>query len=196
MTHSVDPDQTAPSGAGWSGFTLSHHTSVQILSVYLEFPCLKVLLSVFQNVSCLTFSSSLYLAHCFECVSHRIHSSLYILSTLVYWNIVKTGVVPVSSLAWLCEPQDPVQYLHFANTGLLEYCKDWSGTCIKLDLTVWTTWSSSLSHRKLVSTNKPVAFCLVHTGIEPPFLFKINYAITACMTLGFTSRKYWLKEKW
>ena len=48
----------------------------------------------------------------------------------------------------------------------------------------------SLSHRKLVSTNKPVAFRSVHTGIEPPFLFKINYTITACMTQGFTFRKY------
>ena len=48
----------------------------------------------------------------------------------------------------------------------------------------------ALSHRKLVSTNKPVAFRSVHTGIEPPFIFKINNAITACMTLGFISRKY------
>ena len=30
----------------------------------------------------------------------------------------------------------------------------------------------SLSHRKLVSTNKPVAFRSVHTGIEPPFLLR------------------------
>ena len=50
-------------------------------------------------------------------------------------------------------------------------------------------WGSPLSHRKLVSTNKPVAFRSVHTGIEPPFLLKIYYAITACMTRGFTSRK-------
>ena len=48
---------------------------------------------------------------------------------------------------------------------------------------------------KFVSTNKPVAFRSVHTGIEPPFLLKIYYAITACMTQGFTSRKYRLKEK-
>ena len=48
----------------------------------------------------------------------------------------------------------------------------------------------ALSHRKLVSTNKPVAFRSVHTGIEPPFSLKIYYAITACMTRGFTSRKY------
>ena len=54
----------------------------------------------------------------------------------------------------------------------------------------------ALSHRKSASTNKPVAFRPVHTGIEPPFLLKIYFAITACMTRGFTSRKYWLKEKW
>ena len=54
----------------------------------------------------------------------------------------------------------------------------------------------SLSHRKSASTNKPVAFRSVHTGIEPPFLLKIYYAITACVTRSFTSRKYWLKEKW
>ena len=46
----------------------------------------------------------------------------------------------------------------------------------------------ALSHRKFASTNKPVAFRSVHTGIEPPFLLKINFAITACMTRGFTSR--------
>ena len=49
---------------------------------------------------------------------------------------------------------------------------------------------SSLSHRKLVTTNKPVAFRSVGTGIEPPFLLKKYFAITACMTRGFTSRKY------
>ena len=49
--------------------------------------------------------------------------------------------------------------------------------------------------RKHASTYSPVAFRLVHTGIEPPFLLKIYYAITACMTQGFTSRKYRLKEK-
>ena len=61
-------------------------------------------------------------------------------------------------------------------------------TLVSLDLCI-------VANRKLVSTNKPVAYRSVHTGIEPPFLLKINYAITACMTLGFTSRKYWLKEK-
>ena len=50
--------------------------------------------------------------------------------------------------------------------------------------------SCIFANRKLASTNKPVAFRSVHTGIEPPFFLKINYAITACMTLGFTSRKY------
>ena len=54
----------------------------------------------------------------------------------------------------------------------------------------------ALSHRKSASMNKPVAFRSVHTGIEPPFLLKIYYAITACVTRSFTSRKYWLKEKW
>ena len=39
-----------------------------------------------------------------------------------------------------------------------------------------------VANRKLGSTNKPVAFRSVHTGIEPPFLLKIYYAITACMT--------------
>ena len=52
-----------------------------------------------------------------------------------------------------------------------------------------------VANRKLASTNKPVDFRSEHTGIEPPFLLKIYYAITACMTLGFTSRKYRLKEK-
>ena len=48
---------------------------------------------------------------------------------------------------------------------------------------------------KHASTYSPVAFRSVHTGIEPPFLLKIYYAITAYMTQGFTSRKYRLKEK-
>ena len=47
-----------------------------------------------------------------------------------------------------------------------------------------------VANRKLASTYKPVAFRSVHTGIEPPFLLKIYYGITACMTRGFTSRKY------
>ena len=49
---------------------------------------------------------------------------------------------------------------------------------------------ASLSHRKSASTNKPVAFRSVHTGIELPFLLKIYYAITAYVTRSFTSRKY------
>ena len=40
------------------------------------------------------------------------------------------------------------------------------------------------------STYSPVAFRSVHTGIVPPFLLKIYYAITACMTQGITFRKY------
>ena len=32
---------------------------------------------------------------------------------------------------------------------------------------------SIVANRKLASTNKPVAFRSVHTGIEPPFLLKI-----------------------
>ena len=47
-----------------------------------------------------------------------------------------------------------------------------------------------VANRKLASRNKPVAFRSVHTGIEPPFLLKINHAITACKTLGLTFRKY------
>ena len=47
----------------------------------------------------------------------------------------------------------------------------------------------ALSHRKLASTNKPGAFRSVHTGIEPPFLLNIYYAITACMTRGLYIQK-------
>ena len=48
-----------------------------------------------------------------------------------------------------------------------------------------------VADRKHASTCLPVAFRSVHTGIEPPFfLKKIYYAITACMTQGFTFRKY------
>ena len=36
----------------------------------------------------------------------------------------------------------------------------------------YITVNTSLSHRKFVSTNKPVAFRSVHTGVEPPFLLK------------------------
>ena len=39
-----------------------------------------------------------------------------------------------------------------------------------------------VADRKHASTYSPVAFRSVHTGIEPPFLLKIYYAITACMT--------------
>ena len=53
-----------------------------------------------------------------------------------------------------------------------------------------------VADRKHASTYSPVAFRSVHTGIEPPFLLKIYCAITACMTQGFTSRRYRLKEKW
>ena len=71
-------------------------------------------------------------------------------------------------------------------------------TCHKL----WTEICETNQHfnivanRKLASTYKPVAFRSVHTGIEPPFLLIIYYAITACMTRSFTSRNYLLKEKW
>ena len=47
----------------------------------------------------------------------------------------------------------------------------------------------------LLQTYLPVTFRSVHTGIDPPFLFKIYYESNACMTQGFTSRKYKLKEK-
>ena len=50
-----------------------------------------------------------------------------------------------------------------------------------------TGFTVIVANRKLAGTNKPVALCSVHTGIEPPFLLKIYYAITACMTRGFTS---------
>ena len=53
-----------------------------------------------------------------------------------------------------------------------------------------------VAYKQHASTYSPVAFRSVHTGIEPPFLLQIFYAITACMTRGFTSRKYWLNEKW
>ena len=53
-----------------------------------------------------------------------------------------------------------------------------------------------VANRPHASTYSPVAFRSVHTGIEPPFLLKVYYAITACMTQGFTFRKYWLKENW
>ena len=47
-----------------------------------------------------------------------------------------------------------------------------------------------VANMKHASTYSPVAFRLVNTGIESPFLLKIYYAITACMTQGFTFRKY------
>ena len=54
----------------------------------------------------------------------------------------------------------------------------------------WMKLKTIVANRKLASTNKPVAFRSVHTGIEPPFLLRLYYASTACMTRGFTSRKY------
>ena len=75
----------------------------------------------------------------------------------------------------------------------------WSGVLYHVE------WISSyhritriVANMKHASTYSPVAFRSVHTGIEPPVLSKIYYAITACasMTQGFTFRKYWLKEKW
>ena len=42
-----------------------------------------------------------------------------------------------------------------------------------------------VANMKHASTYSPVAFRSVHTGIEPPFLLKMYYAITACMTQGF-----------
>ena len=76
--------------------------------------------------------------------------------------------------------------------------------CVHSANLVWLREPSSLTRlyigivadRKHASTYWPVAFRSVHTGIGPPFLLKIFYAITACMTQGFTSRKYRLKEKW
>ena len=47
-----------------------------------------------------------------------------------------------------------------------------------------------VANKKHASTYSPVAFRSVHTGIEPPFLIQIFYSITACMTWGFTSRKF------
>ena len=64
-------------------------------------------------------------------------------------------------------------------------------TCLQFVIVVFPI----AADRKHASTYSPVAFRSVHTGIEPPFLLKIYYAITACMTQGFTSRKYRLKEK-
>ena len=52
-----------------------------------------------------------------------------------------------------------------------------------------STWYIA-ANKKHASAYKPVAFRSMHTGIEPPFLLKIYYAITACMTRGFTSKKY------
>ena len=47
---------------------------------------------------------------------------------------------------------------------------------------LWEPWGlyehSIVANRKLASTNKPVTFRSVHTGIEPPFLLKLYYAIT------------------
>ena len=172
MTHSVDPDQTAPSGADWFGFTLSYHTSVQILLiVYLEFAYLKVLLSVFQcimfdifvkpvfstltwlcephdPVQCLQFAITGLLEYCKDWSGTCIKLDLTVwaigsgpvFTVCQLWFVgILLRVVPVSSLTWLCEPQDPVQSLQFANTGLWEFCKDWSSTYIQIDLTVWTT---------------------------------------------------------
>ena len=42
---------------------------------------------------------------------------------------------------------------------------------------------------KHASTYSPVAFCSVHTGIEQPFLLKIYYAITACMTQKILTKR-------
>ena len=53
-----------------------------------------------------------------------------------------------------------------------------------------------VANMKHARTYSPVAFRSVHTGIEPPFLLKMYYAIIACMSQGFMFRKYWLKEKW
>ena len=48
---------------------------------------------------------------------------------------------------------------------------------------------SIVSNKQHASTYSPVAFRSVHTGIEPPFFLKIEYAITACMTQGFIFRR-------
>ena len=50
---------------------------------------------------------------------------------------------------------------------------------------VWVNFIVANSQH--ASTYSPVAFRSVHTGIVPPFLLKIYYAITACMTQGFNS---------
>ena len=49
--------------------------------------------------------------------------------------------------------------------------------------------------RQPALTYSPVAFHSVHTGIEPPFLLKLFYAITACVTQGFTLRKILTKRE-
>ena len=43
----------------------------------------------------------------------------------------------------------------------------------------------------------PFARCTLGMNRHLPAIFsKLYYAITACMTWGFTPRKYWLIEKW
>ena len=45
-----------------------------------------------------------------------------------------------------------------------------------------------VANTKHASTYSPVTFRSVHTGIEQPFSLKIYFAVTACMTQGFTFR--------
>ena len=68
-------------------------------------------------------------------------------------------------------------------------------TCVRRMLLNPSVFGTIVADRKHASTYSPVAFRSVHTGIEPPFLLKIYYAITACMTQGFTSNKISTKRE-
>ena len=46
-----------------------------------------------------------------------------------------------------------------------------------------------VANRKHASTYIPVAFRSVHTGIEPPFLLNIYYAITVCITQKILTKR-------
>ena len=74
--------------------------------------------------------------------------------------------------------------------NILSSCINQSDDTIHLLRYLHNRREQNIVAQEVVSTNKPVAFRSVHTGIEPPFLLKKYYAITACMTRGFTSRKY------
>ena len=55
--------------------------------------------------------------------------------------------------------------------------------------------SHIVANMRHANTYSPVAFRSVHTGIEPPFLLKIYYVITACMTRGLYIQKILTKRK-